>query len=544
MHEQYGGKPVRIAREDIAERLTAEHQSVIMYEFDTRPVVCRCGSRAFVKVLHDQWFLEYSDEAWKQQVKDHLDDMELVPQEIRAEFFRTVDWLKDWACSRRIGLGTRMPWDPEWLIEPLSDSTVYMAYYTIASRIKCIEPSLLTPDVFDYIFLGKESEGLPERKRLDDMRKEFLYWYPYDFRFSAKDLISNHLTFQLFHHCTIFPKECLPNGMVVFGMGLLNGAKMSSSKGNVYLLEDAIDDFGADTVRMFLVGSGEPWQDFDWRNELVSSTRRQIERFSQTIREGLASEGQKTVIDPWLVSRMQNRIAQVTRAMENFQTRQALQEAFFGFESDLKWYKRRLGQTPAGKDAMRVFCSSWVRLLAPVIPFTCEDLWKGISDGLVSFAPWPVPDPALVNDEAEIAEELLLRTVEDIESILRILKTPPRKVTICVAPSWKWDVLSLIARATDKKNVIRDVMQNEEIKSRGRVAADAVKQCTALFHKLPSDLVDRIVANQPDELAVFKGAATFLADDTKLEVEVINAESCHHMKAGSALPFKPAIIIE
>jgi leucyl-tRNA synthetase len=470
--------------------------------------------------------------------------MELVPQEIKAEFFRTVDWLKDWACSRRIGLGTRMPWDPEWLIEPLSDSTVYMAYYTIASRIKCIEPSLLTPEVFDYIFLGKESEGLPERKRLDDMRKEFLYWYPYDFRFSAKDLISNHLTFQLFHHCTIFPKECLPNGMVVFGMGLLNGAKMSSSKGNVYLLEDAIDDFGADTVRMFLVGSGEPWQDFDWRNELVSSTRRQIERFSQTIREGLASEGQKTVIDPWLVSRMQNRIAQVTRAMENFQTRQALQEAFFGFESDLKWYKRRLGQTPAGKDAMRVFCSSWVRLLAPVIPFTCEDLWKGISDGLVSFAPWPVPDPALVNDEAEIAEELLLRTVEDIESILRILKTPPRKVTICVAPSWKWEVLSLIARATDKKNVIRDVMQNEEIKSRGRVAADAVKQCTALFHKLPSDLVGRIVADQPDELAVFKGAATFLADDTKLEVEVINAESCHHMKAGSALPFKPAIIIE
>jgi leucyl-tRNA synthetase len=105
-------------------------------------------------------------------------------------------------------------------------------------------------------------------------------------------------------------------------------------------------------------------------------------------------------------------------------------------------------------------------------------------------------------------------------------------------------VLSLIARATDKKNVIRDVMQNEEIKSRGRVAADAVKQCTALFHKLPSDLVGRIVADQPDELAVFKGAATFLADDTKLEVEVINAESCHHMKAGSALPFKPAIIIE
>ena len=67
--------------------------------------------------------------------------------------------------------------------------------------------------------------------------------------------------------------------MVVFGMGLLNGAKMSSSKGNVFLLEDAVSEFGADTVRMFLTGSAEPWQDFDWRNELVLSTKKQIERF-------------------------------------------------------------------------------------------------------------------------------------------------------------------------------------------------------------------------------------------------------------------------
>jgi leucyl-tRNA synthetase len=193
---------------------------------------------------------------------------------------------------------------------------------------------------------------------------------------------------------------------------------------------------------------------------------------------------------------------------------------------------------------MKTLCSTWVRLLAPIIPFTCEDLWKEIGDGLVSFAPWPESDTAKMDDPAEIAEELLVRTVEDIESILRILKTPPRKVTICVAPSWKWDILTLIAEAPDKKNVIRDVMQKEDIKTRGREAADAVKQCTNLFHKLPSDLVDRIVSQKPDELAIFKGASAFLVDDTKLEIEVVPADACHHMKAGSALPFKPAIIIE
>ncbi|MFZ1957607.1 MAG: leucine--tRNA ligase, partial [Methanoregula sp.] len=248
---KYGGQPVRVAREEVAQEMYEKYHSVVMYEFDTRPVICRCGNKVKVKILHDQWFLKYSDPARKQQAGDHLKDMALVPPEVRAEFDRTVGWLKDWACTRRVGLGTRFPWDPAQLIEPLSDSTVYMAYYTIAHKIREIDPKLLTPAVFDYIFLGKKSPDLPEKKRLDAMREEFLYWYPYDFRFSAKDLISNHLTFQIFHHVTIFPKDKLPKGMVVFGMGLLNGAKMSSSKGNVFLLEDAVSEFGADTVRMF-----------------------------------------------------------------------------------------------------------------------------------------------------------------------------------------------------------------------------------------------------------------------------------------------------
>ena len=147
------------------------------------------------------------------------------------------------------------------------------------------------------------------------MRKEFLFWYPYNFRFSAKDLISNHLTFQLFHHVTIFPKDKLPQGMVVFGMGLLNGAKMSSSKGNVFLLEDAVSEFGADTVRMFLMGSAEPWQDFDWRNELVISTKKQIERFYNTVMEIKDADGEPHDIDRWLISRLQSHIDRTTEAL-------------------------------------------------------------------------------------------------------------------------------------------------------------------------------------------------------------------------------------
>ena len=545
LFEKYGGKPVRIARDEVAALMVERYDSEIMYEFDTRPVVCRCGNKVKVKILHDQWFLKYSDPDWKRQVSDHLGDMALVPPEVRLEFDRTVDWLKDWACTRRVGLGTRFPWDTTQLIEPLSDSTIYMAYYTIAHRIKEIEPGLLKPDVFDYIFLGKDSPDLPERKKLDAMRKEFLFWYPYNFRFSAKDLISNHLTFQLFHHVTIFPKDKLPLGMVVFGMGLLNGAKMSSSKGNVFLLEDAVSEFGADTVRMFLMGSAEPWQDFDWRNELVISTKKQIERFYNTVLETKDAGGEPYDIDRWLISRLQSHIERTTIALTNFQTRQALQEAYFGIETDLKWYRRRLPENCEGSRDLHTLCSVWVRLLAPFIPFTGENLWRQLAgEGLVSFAQWPVAEKKLTNTRIELAEELLARTVEDIESILKLIQMSPKSITISIAPSWKHEIFHTIAKADDRNTVIREIMKDDAMRKRGKEATDAAKQCTTLIHRLPPHVVEPLTRESVNEMAVFEAARSFLEKEFKVPVHITDAESSGHAKAASALPFKPAIIIE
>lgn len=93
-------------------------------------------------------------------------------------FLSTVDWLKEWGCSRTFGLGSRIPWDKQYLIESLSDSTIYMAYYTIAHMLHkdiygkegYFDPEFLTEQVLDYIFLGKE-EGLADCKiPIDDVK--------------------------------------------------------------------------------------------------------------------------------------------------------------------------------------------------------------------------------------------------------------------------------------------------------------------------------------------------------------------------------------
>lgn len=58
--------------------------------------------------------------------------MNTYSDEARHQFEHCLGWLNQWACSRSFGLGTRVPWDPQYLVESLSDSTIYMAYYTVA----------------------------------------------------------------------------------------------------------------------------------------------------------------------------------------------------------------------------------------------------------------------------------------------------------------------------------------------------------------------------------------------------------------------------
>lgn len=61
--------------------------------------------------------------------------MTLYTQETRNAFEKTLAWLNQWACARTYGLGSELPWDPHFLVESLSDSTVYMSYYTVAQLL-------------------------------------------------------------------------------------------------------------------------------------------------------------------------------------------------------------------------------------------------------------------------------------------------------------------------------------------------------------------------------------------------------------------------
>lgn len=285
---EFKGESVEVAKPKVREALLKSGEA-FEYAEPNGHVVSRSGDECVVAYL-GQWFLNYgvNDPQWRDQVVDYVrDDMKLYYPEAKNQFERTLEWLNRWACARTYGLGSRLPWDPKFLVESLSDSTIYPAYYTISHFLHSdifgtkkglldIKPDQMTDEVWDYLFCRQElSEDIVRRSGikkpdLETMRREFEYWYPLDMRVSGKDLIGNHLTFCLYVHTALFSQEYWPRSMRVNGHLLLNGEKMSKSTGNFLTLDDAVKKYGADATRVALADAGDGIEDANFEETVAN----------------------------------------------------------------------------------------------------------------------------------------------------------------------------------------------------------------------------------------------------------------------------------
>ena len=557
---EYADKSVAEARDLVKEKLIELGLGGVMWELPAE-VVCRCGTKTVVKIVENQWFLRYSDSEWKSKVKEHIMKMNIYPEEARQWFLNVVDWLRDWACARKTGLGTKLPWDPEWIVETLSDSTIYPALYTISKylNLELVKPRHLTVDVLDYVFRGVgEPLKISAKTGLDisvlkQMRKEFLYWYPVDMRISAKELVPNHLTFYIFQHVALFNPNHWPRGIGVNGMVKIEGEKMSKSKGNFIPLKKAIKLYGADATRATLLLAAEDLDDPDWRDKNAREVRSMLETLLRICREvSSAQSPNHTEMDSWLLSTLQRRIERITSAMEVLKTRTAISEALYGLYNDWKWYLRRTGGVIG--EAARSFVETWIRLLAPFIPFTAEECWSILGkEGFVSLAPWPRPDEELVNEERELEEEILARLMDDIRSIIGVYGKSPEKVILYVAASSKKKILdkALELMSSKPKNPMGELIkwmisqklaQPKKAPTLAKLILDMLAAYTSSYKP---EAVRRVAEN---ELTIYRKAAEFLEREFNAKIEIYREGEKDvydpRGKASSALPLRPGVYVE
>ncbi|PSQ16956.1 leucine--tRNA ligase [Halobacteriales archaeon QS_8_69_26] len=541
--------------EDVRERFREHHREAghfdAMHEF-TEEVVCRCGGDVEV-AQQETWFLRYNDEAWRETVGEAIARLDAVPENTREQYTHTVDWLEEWPCIRNYGLGTRLPWDDEFVIEPLSDSTIYMAYYTVAHRIDEVPVEELTHDFFDALFYGPDAVDDPPETALE-LREEWDHWYPVDVRFSANDLVNNHLTFFLYHHAELFDPANWPEGITVMGMGLLEGRKMSSSKGHVALPSEVVDDYGADTVRFFLLNSAEPWQDFDWRSDAVRSTRNALDRFWNRSMDVVdadvpAERPDPAGIDRWLLSKLQAAVRDVTESLENYETRTASQTVFYDFEEHLRWYRRRTDtDRPGARWTLRTVLEMRLRLLAPFVPFMANELHEHLTGQPAEDAPWPAVDPALESRTVEVEETLVRDLTEDVADIVDVTGTDPDVVRVYVAADWKRTVFEAVldrAPDPDQGAVMGAVMEDPEMREHGDAVNDLVGEMIDFVRETPEEDVTELPGI--DEGEVYESVAGFVGREFDADVEVYREDADPHDpadRAGEAVPFRPAIHIE
>ncbi len=554
----YSGMKVSEAKEAVFRDLLKQGMADKMYELPQK-VVCRCTTKCIVKVLQDQWFIRYSDPAWKESSLKCLGAAAVFPEEARQWFVESINWIREWPCARKIGLGTPLPWDSQWIVETLSDSTIYMAFYTISHIIRSMEISAesLTPQAFDYVFLGvgdagsvSKSCGIPS-KTLDLMRAEFLYWYPVDLRNSAKELVPNHLTFFIMQHVAMFRPSQWPKGLGVNGMLLLEGVKMSKSKGNVVPISAAIQEFGADTVRGTLLSSAEGMDDPDWRAKNAEDLKSRILSLPGFVDKALSSatEVDERPIDRWLLSTLQLRVIEVSRAIEQLKNRTAFQSAFFDTWNDFRWYMKR---TTPRRETVNAYARVWSLLLSPFLPFLSEELNERLEGkGLASISRWPEAQERLVDSGALLGEWDVDHLIGDVRGILTVVKGQPTRATVFVAPAERQQQFRLVAGALKAGRRDGDIIK-EAVGSAKPVDRQAAAAQTQSIIKLCRGLGDEVLGRLLSsasfaELEILKAASGFIASETGLKsVEVLpyDPSAASGKKPLNPLPLKPSIILE
>ena len=559
---KYGGLKVEEAKDRVKEDLIETGEATVMFE-PSGDVVCRCLTPSVVKVVTDQWFIAYGDADWKAQVHTALDGMDIYPPSLHKQFDYVIDWLMDWACTREFGLGTKLPWEEQWVIESLSDSTVYMAFYTVNKHLQhlgIVPKDRIDPDFFAYCFEGVgDVDELAARygcepSQLEEARAEFDYWYPFNVRGSGKDLVQNHLTFSLFNHVALFPRDKWPRGFAVNGWLRVEGDKMSKSLGNFIPLKNVLADYGADVSRFTLALGGEGVDDPNWDSETARTTTKRFQAWLDFIKTNKGKgRNDRLAIDDWFEAVMNRTLATVRNHFESWRFRSALKTGYYDLQAHLRWYARRCGDRP-NRDLMDWAMRLQTQILSPVSPHLAEEAWEALGgEGMVYSSSLPSPVEADENAKRAISgEQLLVSTMDDIREILRIIGIEPKLIRLYTAPSWKRSVHTTAVEMhsrdeLDMGPLMSAAMADPAVQANPKGVPPFAQQLVKDIPRTAPDILDRIAA-LPDEAEFLLENRDFIQRSVGCQVEIVPADAPDlddpGNKARHAVPGRVAIYVE
>jgi len=371
------------------------------------------------------------------------------------------------------------------------------------------------------------------------------------------------------------------------GMLLMNGEKMSKSKGNFFTLQDIIEKYSADAVRMACANGGDSMEDGNFEVHVAEKAILDfpvfLDALKQVVADGEPMSQEKEgahFIDCWFANEMNRLLLEAKAQYERMAYREALRAGYFEFGNANFLYRDvcKSGNILPNKTLLLRYYEWQLIILSPIAPHICEHGWNLLGkNGSIVHAKWPEPTKS-VDESIKMQGKYMYDKVPHDCVILQgkaekaAKGSKPTGATVYVAgkyPEWKVKVLNIMSSKleagklplvsqdefkgnkeaqTQWSEVMKEFNQDASLKVAGKhlgpfaafkreEAAEA--GASALSTVIPFDefsLVKEHVAFLANRISLQHSAITVcMADDAKPE---------HADKAREAQPLKPAVVYD
>ncbi|MFD2829252.1 valine--tRNA ligase [Corticicoccus populi] len=390
--------------------------------------------------LSTQWFVKMqplADESLSNQKTDNRIDF--VPERFEGTFNTWMENIRDWCISRQLWWGHQIP---AWYHKETGEMYVGM------EAPEDVENWVQDEDVLDTWFSSAlwpfSTMGWPEEA--DDLKK----FFPTNVLVTGYDIIFfwvARMIFSSLEHTGEKPfDDVLLHGLVRDDQN----RKMSKSLGNGVDPMDVIEKYGADALRYFLSTGTTPGQDLRYSDEKVESVWNFINKIWNASRFSLMNigedfkmgdinlEGDKSLADEWILTRLNDTIENVTRLSEQYEFGEVGRILYnFIWDEFCDWYIE-MAKVPMleGTDEEKHMTRSvllytldkTMKMLHPFMPFVTEEIYQSIeSNRTIVTSEWPSVDETLIYPQATNDMALLVEIIKSIRQTRNEVNTPLSK---------------------------------------------------------------------------------------------------------------------